>query len=156
MPPTSPTFSPADPPEQVLLKLQPTWVTVGKVFTMECRVPAVAPLENLTLTLLRGQEPLHMQRFEGETAAPQEAIITHNSTAHKEDGRHNFSCRAELDLQPRGGDLIRIISEPQVLEIHGEEEAPRLPRRGGGGDRAFTLGLEGCQNLSPLSASSGG
>ncbi|XP_008147644.2 intercellular adhesion molecule 2 isoform X2 [Eptesicus fuscus] len=106
------------PPEQVLLKLQPTWVTVGNAFTIECSVPAVAPLENLTLTLLRGQEPLHMHTFVGATAAPQEARITHNSTAHKEDGRHNFSCRAELDLRPRGGGLIRRTSEPQVLEIH--------------------------------------
>lgn len=139
MPPNLPTFSPADPPEQVLLKLQPTWVTVGKVFTMECSVPAVAPLENLTLTLLRGQETLHMQSFEGATAAPQEATITHNSTAHKEDGRHNFSCRAELDLRSRGGGFIQITSEPQLLQIHGEEEAPRLPGEGGK-DRAFTLG----------------
>lgn len=106
------------PPEQVLLKLEPTWVTVGKAFTMECRVPAVAPLENLSLTLLRGQEPLHVKTFVGAAAAPQEASVTHNSTAHKEDGRHNFSCRAELDLRPRGGGVIRRTSEPQLLEIH--------------------------------------
>ncbi|XP_036125043.1 intercellular adhesion molecule 2 [Molossus molossus] len=106
------------PPEQVLLKLQPTWVTVGKSFTIECRVQAVAPLENLTLTLLRGKEPLHMQTFGRSTAAPQEAVITHNSTAHKDDGRHNFSCQAELDLRSRGGGIIRRTSEPQVLEIH--------------------------------------
>ncbi|CAK6438112.1 unnamed protein product [Pipistrellus nathusii] len=106
------------PPEQVLLKLQPTWVTVGRAFTMECRVPAVAPLEDLTLTLLRGQEPLHTKTFGGATAAPQEASVTHNSTAHKDDGRHNFSCRAELDLRPRGGVIIRRTSEPQALEIH--------------------------------------
>lgn len=139
--PNLPTFPPADPPEQVLLKLQPTWVTVGNAFTIECSVPAVAPLENLTLTLLRGQEPLHMHTFVGATAAPQAARITHNSTAHKEDGRHNFSCRAELDLRPRGGVLIRRTSEPQVLEIHGEEEAPRLPRRGGGGRAARSHSL---------------
>lgn len=106
------------PPEPVLLKLEPAWVTVGKAFTMECRVPAVAPLENLNLTLLRGQEPLHVKTFVGATAAPQEASVTHNGTAHKEDGRHNFSCRAELDLRPRGGSIIRRTSEPQRLEIH--------------------------------------
>lgn len=116
----------------MLLKLQPTWVTVGRAFTMECRVPAVAPLEDLTLTLLRGQEPLHTKTFGGATAAPQEASVTHNSTAHKDDGRHNFSCRAELDLRPRGGVIIRRTSEPQALEIHGEG-GPACPGRAGAG-----------------------
>lgn len=106
------------PPEQVLLKLQPMWVTVGKSFTIECRVPTVAPLETLTLTLLRGKEPLYMQAFGRATAVPEEAMITYNRTAHKEDGRHNFSCQAELDLRSRGGGIIRRTSEPQVPDIY--------------------------------------
>lgn len=119
-----PYFLPSGPPEQVLLKLQPMWVTVGKSFIIECRVPTVAPLETLTLTLLRGKEPLHMQAFGRATAVPGEAMITYNRTAHKEDGRHNFSCQAELDLRSRGGGIIRRTSEPQVLDVYGEEEPP--------------------------------
>lgn len=120
------------------LKLQPTWVTVGRNFTVECRVPAVSPLEKLTLTLLRGKEPLHVQTFGKATAVPQEAVATHNITAHREDGHHNFSCQAELDLRDLGGSVLRKVSEPQGLEIHGEGEPPGQ-REGGGWHSLWTV-----------------
>ncbi|XP_006833790.1 PREDICTED: intercellular adhesion molecule 2 [Chrysochloris asiatica] len=106
------------PPKQVMLKLQPTWVAMGKSFTIECRVPTVAPLESLTLTLLRGKEALHNQTFKRAVPSPQEAIATLNVTAHREDAHYNFSCQAELDLRSLGGDIIRRTSEPQVLQVY--------------------------------------
>lgn len=108
------------PPEQVVLKLQPTWVAVGNSFTIECRVPAVEPLESLTLILLHGNKTLHNQTFEGRAAVPQEATATLSSTAHLEDRKHNFSCLAQLDLRSRGGGIFHWVSEPQMLEIYGE------------------------------------
>uniref|UniRef100_A0A8D2AGA7 Intercellular adhesion molecule 2 n=1 Tax=Sciurus vulgaris TaxID=55149 RepID=A0A8D2AGA7_SCIVU len=105
-------------PKQVTLKLQPMWVTLGKPFTIECRVPTVEPIESLTLTLLRGKETLHSQTFTGGAPAPQEARVALNSTANKEDGLLNFSCQAELDLRARGGSVFRSISENQVLEVY--------------------------------------
>ncbi|XP_075418190.1 intercellular adhesion molecule 2 [Tenrec ecaudatus] len=106
------------PPKLVMLKLQPTWVAMGRPFTMECRVPAVAPLESLTLTLLRGREPLHNQTFSRATSAPQEATATLSITAGREDDQHNFSCQAELDLRAQGGGVFRSFSEPQVLQVY--------------------------------------
>lgn len=105
-------------PEQVTLKLKPTWVTLGNPFTIECRVPAVEPIESLTLTLLHGNKTLHSQTFSGGAPVPQEATVTFNRTANKEDGRLNFSCQAELDLRSRGGDILRSISENQVIEVY--------------------------------------
>lgn len=104
--------------------MQPIWVTMGEPFIIECRVPAVAPLEKLTLTLFRGNESLHQQTFEGATATPQEAMATYNRTAHREDGRYNFFCKAELDLESRGGTVISKTSESQGLEIYGEGKPP--------------------------------
>ncbi|KAF6094254.1 intercellular adhesion molecule 2 [Phyllostomus discolor] len=106
------------PPKEVLMTVQPIWVTVGESFIIECRVPDVAPLEKLTLTLFRGNESLHQQTFEGATAGPQEAMTTYNRTAHREDGRYNFSCEAKLDLKSRGGTVICKKSKSQGLEIH--------------------------------------
>lgn len=106
------------PPEQVVLKLQPTWVAVGSSFTIECRAPTVEPLESLTLTLLRGNKTLHSKTFEGTAAVPQEATATFNGTADREDGQHNFSCLAKLDLRSRGGGIFHWVSEPQGLEIY--------------------------------------
>lgn len=92
-------------------------MVVGDVFTIECKVSPVKPLESLTLSLLRGRETLKNQTFGGAETVPQEAIAIFNSTALKKDGL-NFSCQAELDLRPHGGYVIRSISESQVLEVY--------------------------------------
>ncbi|XP_054428991.1 intercellular adhesion molecule 2 [Pteronotus mesoamericanus] len=106
------------PPKEVLLMVQPTWVTVGGIFTIKCRVPAVEPIENFTLTLLHGTTPLHRQTFVRAMAAPQEAAFTYNDTARREHGHHNFSCQAELDLRSDGGDIIVKASKPQSIKIY--------------------------------------
>ncbi|CAI9163590.1 unnamed protein product [Rangifer tarandus platyrhynchus] len=105
------------PPKQVLLTLSPTSVAVGTLFTIECRVPAVAPLECLIVTLLRGPEILCNQTFVWTTLSPQDAVVTHNTTAHREDGLYNFSCKAQMDLRSRGGGLVHRVSDPQRLEV---------------------------------------
>lgn len=105
------------PPAQVTLKLKPPRVLVGDVFTIECKVSPVKPLESLTLSLLRGRETLKNQTFGGAETVPQEATAIFNSTALKKDGL-NFSCQAELDLRPHGGYVIRSVSESQVLEVY--------------------------------------
>ena len=112
----------ADPPKQVLLTLSPTSVAAGTLFTIECRVPAVAPLECLIVTLLRGTDILCNQTFVGTTLSPQDAVVTHNSTAHREDGLYNFSCEAQMDLLSWGGGFVYRVSDPQRLEVKGEGE----------------------------------
>ena len=104
----------------MLLTLSHTSVAVGTLFTIECRVPAVAPLEGLTVTLLRGTEILYNQTFVGTARFPQDAVVTHHTTAHREDGHHNFSCKAQMDLCSRGGGLVHRFSDPQRLEVKGE------------------------------------
>ncbi|XP_032312972.1 intercellular adhesion molecule 2-like isoform X2 [Camelus ferus] len=105
------------PPKQVLLKLQPTRVAVGSPFTIECRVPSVAPLEGLTVTLLRGSEVLHSQTFEGTALSPQEAMVTYSAEAQLEDSSHNFSCQAKMDLRTRGVKVVDSVSDSQALEV---------------------------------------
>ena len=102
--------------------LSHTSVAVGTLFTIECLVPAVAPLEGLTVTLLRGTEVLYNHTFVGTAPFPQDAVVTHNTTAHREDGHHNFSCEAQMDLRSRGGGLVHRVSDPQRLEVKGEGE----------------------------------
>ncbi|XP_061248354.1 intercellular adhesion molecule 2-like [Bos javanicus] len=84
-------------------------------------VPAVAPLEGLTVTLLRGTEILYNQTFVGTARFPQDAVVTHHTTAHREDGHHNFSCKAQMDLRSCGGGLIHRFSDPQRLEVKEPE-----------------------------------
>ncbi|XP_020858209.1 intercellular adhesion molecule 2 isoform X2 [Phascolarctos cinereus] len=105
------------PPQQVTLSLQPSWVIVGKNFTLTCHVPNVVPLENLTLTLLQGTEKLYRQTFVTVPTALQDAWLTLNVTARREDSKSNFSCHAELDLRPHREQLFSATSEPKMLEI---------------------------------------
>ncbi|XP_032354487.1 intercellular adhesion molecule 2 [Camelus ferus] len=104
-------------PKQVLLKLQPTRVAVGSPFTIECRVPSVAPLEGLTVTLLRSNEVLHSQTFEGTALSPQEAMVTYSAEAQLEDSSHNFSCQAKMDLRSHGVKVVDSVSDSQALEV---------------------------------------
>ena len=136
---------PADPPKQVLLTLWPNSVAIGTLFTIECRVPAVAPLEGLTVTLLRGTEILYNQTIVGTAPSPQDALVSHNITAHREDGHHNFSSEAQMDLRSRGGGLVHRVLDPQRLEVKGEGE----PTDRGGG--TFTLSPQGKKTPLPRS-----
>lgn len=100
------------PPAQVTLKLQPSRVSVGEAFTIECTAEAVKPLESLTLSLLHDREILQNQTFGG---AESNATAIFNRTALTKDSL-NLSCQAELDLRPHGG-FIRSFSKSQILEV---------------------------------------
>ena len=116
-----------EPPEQVIVELQPAWVAVDEAFTVTCHVPSVTPLENLILTLLQDDQELQRKNFRSLAMASQRAEVTINVKAQREDDRCNFSCHAELDLNSHGGGLFHSNSALQVLRIFGESE----PRCGG-------------------------
>ncbi|XP_028636553.1 intercellular adhesion molecule 5 [Grammomys surdaster] len=114
------------PPEQVILDLQPEWVTVDEIATVKCHVPSVAPLQSLTLTLLQGDRELHRKVFLSLSLVSQRAEVTVNVRAHRENDRHNFSCRAELDLSPQGGGLFHGSSATKQLRIFEFSQHPQI------------------------------
>uniref|UniRef100_A0A8C3WAQ8 Intercellular adhesion molecule 3 n=1 Tax=Catagonus wagneri TaxID=51154 RepID=A0A8C3WAQ8_9CETA len=114
------------PPEQVIMELQPAWVAVDEAFLVTCRVPSVTPLEDLTLTLLQDSQELHKKNFRTLSAASQRAEITINAKAQMEDDRCNFSCRAELDLSSRGGGFFHNSSATKVLRIFEFSQSPQI------------------------------
>ncbi|XP_011229739.1 intercellular adhesion molecule 5 [Ailuropoda melanoleuca] len=114
------------PPEQVILELQPAWVAMDEAFTVKCHVPSVAPLENLTLTLLQGNQELHRKNFMSLAVDSQRAEVTIHVKAQREDDRCNFSCRAELDLSSHGGGLFHSSSATKVLRIFEFSQSPQI------------------------------
>lgn len=104
----------------MILDLQPEWVAIDEAFTVKCHVPSVAPLQSLTLTLLQGDQELHRKDFLSLSLVSQRAEVTVNVRAQRENDRHNFSCRAELDLSPHGGGLFHGSSATKQLRIFGE------------------------------------
>ncbi|XP_012968680.1 intercellular adhesion molecule 5 isoform X1 [Mesocricetus auratus] len=114
------------PPEQVILDLQPEWVTTEEAFTVKCHVPSVAPLQSLTLTLLQGDQELHRKDFMSASAASQRAEVAVNVRAQRENDKCNFSCRAELDLSPQGGGLFHGSSATKELRIFEFSQSPQI------------------------------
>uniref|UniRef100_A0A452FTI3 Uncharacterized protein n=1 Tax=Capra hircus TaxID=9925 RepID=A0A452FTI3_CAPHI len=114
------------PPEQVIVELQPAWVAVDEAFTVTCRVPRVTPLENLTLTLLQDDRELRRKKFRSLAMASQRAEVTINVKARWVDDRCNFSCRAELDLNSRRGGLFHSSSALQILRIFEFPQSPQI------------------------------
>ncbi|XP_037665844.1 intercellular adhesion molecule 5 [Choloepus didactylus] len=114
------------PPEQVTLELQPAWVAVDDAFTVKCHVASVAPLENLTLTVLQGRQELHRKNFVSLAMASQGAEVTISVRAQREDDRCNFSCHAKLDLSSQGGGLFHSTSVSKVLRIFEFSQSPQI------------------------------
>ncbi|XP_036050538.1 intercellular adhesion molecule 5 [Onychomys torridus] len=114
------------PPEQVILDLQPEWVAMDEAFTVKCHVPSVAPLQNLTLTLLQGDQELYRKDFTSLSTPSQRAEVTVNVRAQRESDRSNFSCRAELDLSPQGGGLFHGSSATKELRIFEFSQSPQI------------------------------
>ncbi|KAK1331230.1 LOW QUALITY PROTEIN: hypothetical protein QTO34_009181 [Cnephaeus nilssonii] len=114
------------PPEQVILELLPAWVALDEVFTVKCHVLRVAPLENLTLTLLQGNHELHRKTFMSLAVASQRAEVTIIAKAQREDHRCNFSCHAELDLRSHGGGLFHSSSASKLLQTFEFSQHPQI------------------------------
>ncbi|KFO28747.1 Intercellular adhesion molecule 5 [Fukomys damarensis] len=102
-------------PDRVELVPLPPWQPVGENFTLSCRVPGAGPRASLTLTLLRGAQELIRRSFTGEPPRARGAVLTATVLARREDHGANFSCRAELDLQPHGLGLFENTSAPRQL-----------------------------------------
>ncbi|NXI45833.1 ICAM2 protein, partial [Galbula dea] len=75
-------YSPLEPP---VLEEVPQ-LAVGQSHFLTCRVAAVAPIRNLTVTLRRGAEVLKVQTFqELRQDEPQAGLVTHGLTAQRQD-----------------------------------------------------------------------
>ncbi|GAB1296975.1 Cell adhesion molecule TCAM-1 [Apodemus speciosus] len=94
------------PPEQVILDLQPEWVATDEAFT--------------------GDQELHRKDFLSLSLVSQRAEVTVSVRAHRENDRHNFSCRAELDLSPQGGGLFQGSSATKQLRIFEFSQNPQI------------------------------
>uniref|UniRef100_A0A8D0G3Q3 Ig-like domain-containing protein n=1 Tax=Sphenodon punctatus TaxID=8508 RepID=A0A8D0G3Q3_SPHPU len=89
-------------PERVILEALPT-MQVGKDYNLTCQVLNVAPIQNLTVTLLRGQELLHEEMLLSASITKAENVtVTHKITARRRDNGMEVTCRAGLDLRPHG------------------------------------------------------
>ncbi|KAL7988299.1 hypothetical protein Chor_007218, partial [Crotalus horridus] len=107
------------PPEKIELYPVPE-TEVGKLYNLTCQVFGVAPIRNLTVTLLKGEEQLLVKTFENY-AHPEAGtvVVNHSIIAQKDDYSKTVTCQTSLDLRPRGP-LLKNTSYSISLWTFGE------------------------------------
>ncbi|XP_058027020.1 intercellular adhesion molecule 5-like [Ahaetulla prasina] len=118
----------------IIIYKSPTSIELGPVPEMEvdkqynliCRVFGVAPVQNLTVTLLRGEEQLLVKTFEDHTQPEADAVVVnHQIRAQQNDYNKTITCQTSLDLRPRGP-LLKNTSHGISLWTFDFAKAPLL------------------------------
>uniref|UniRef100_A0A8C4J902 Ig-like domain-containing protein n=1 Tax=Dromaius novaehollandiae TaxID=8790 RepID=A0A8C4J902_DRONO len=149
----SPPGSPAGALEQPVLEPVP-WMEEGASHNLTCKVPAVAPARNLTVTLGRGAETLRAGTFEHDAdLSPHQVQVTQRITARRRHHGQNVTCQAELSLEPHGPRLSSAAA-PAALAVYGEpltSKPGREPRAVGcdASEPEWEPGLVGCSAGDP-------
>ncbi|XP_007442034.3 intercellular adhesion molecule 1-like [Python bivittatus] len=122
--PASATITIYKPPESVELNPVPE-MEAGKLYDLMCRVSGVAPIRNLTVTLLKGAEQLLVKTFEDHTAPEAgPVVVKHRIIAQQNDHNKPVTCQTSLDLRPRGP-LLKNTSH-SILRIFDFAGTPQL------------------------------
>ncbi|XP_032066486.1 intercellular adhesion molecule 1-like isoform X2 [Thamnophis elegans] len=90
------------PPQKLELDPVPE-MEVGKLYNLTCRVFGVAPIRNLTVTLLKEEEQLLVKTFEDYTHPEAGVVVVnHSIIAQEDDYSKTITCQTSLDLRPIG------------------------------------------------------
>ncbi|XP_034290213.1 intercellular adhesion molecule 4 [Pantherophis guttatus] len=90
------------PPQKIELDPVPE-MEVGKLYNLTCRVFGVAPIQSLTVTLMKGEEQLLVKTFEDHTYPEAgDVVVNHSIIAQEDDYSKTIICQTSLDLRPRG------------------------------------------------------
>uniref|UniRef100_A0A670Y439 Ig-like domain-containing protein n=1 Tax=Pseudonaja textilis TaxID=8673 RepID=A0A670Y439_PSETE len=102
-------------PDHVKLDTVPK-MEVGKQYNLTCRVSGVAPIWNLSVTLLKGEEQLLVKTFEDYSdPKTNDVVVNHLITALQHDHHKTVTCQTSLDLNPTGP-LLKNTSHNITLE----------------------------------------
>ncbi|XP_063150390.1 intercellular adhesion molecule 1-like isoform X2 [Candoia aspera] len=123
------------PPKSIEMVPVPE-MEVGKPYNLTCWVSGVAPIRNLTVTLLKGAEQLLVKTFENHTepeAGP--VVVSHRIIAQQSDHNKRVTCQTSLDLRPRGPFLkstshnisLRIFKPLEQLTLELQKPSPGQP-----------------------------
>uniref|UniRef100_A0A8C5RJU9 Ig-like domain-containing protein n=1 Tax=Laticauda laticaudata TaxID=8630 RepID=A0A8C5RJU9_LATLA len=99
---------------------------VGKQYNLICRVSGVAPIRDLTVTLLKGEEQLLVKTFKDHTHPEAGAVVVnHHMIAQQNDYNKTITCQTSLDLRPTGP-LLKNTSHSISLWTFDFAKAPLL------------------------------
>uniref|UniRef100_A0A670Y6E0 Ig-like domain-containing protein n=1 Tax=Pseudonaja textilis TaxID=8673 RepID=A0A670Y6E0_PSETE len=93
---------------------------VGKEYNLTCQVSGVAPIRDLTVTLLKGEEQLLVKTYKDHTDRKADrVVVNYHMIAQKDDYNKTITCQTSLDLRPTGP-LLKNTSHSISLWTFGE------------------------------------
>ncbi|OCT90392.1 intercellular adhesion molecule 3 [Xenopus laevis] len=97
----------------------------GKSYNVTCTVHGVAPIQNLMVTVLRGEEVIHQKTFEDDSRVGNiTQVVTYPITAQRSDNMKNYSCQATLALGTVIG-KVTVKSSSVNVRTFGLPKAPK-------------------------------
>ncbi|XP_040271895.1 vascular cell adhesion protein 1-like [Bufo bufo] len=102
-------------PSDITIDLQ-TELQEGKEYTINCMVHEVAPLEYLTINIIRGGDVIDSKSYKGPHVVNRRTVSRlHTFTAHLSDNLMKFSCEAILQL---GSELHTVKSTEITVQTY--------------------------------------
>ncbi|XP_070597573.1 intercellular adhesion molecule 3-like [Erythrolamprus reginae] len=99
---------------------------VGKQYNLTCQVSDVAPIQDLTVTLLKGEEQLLVKTFKEQTEPEAtDVVVKHSMIAEKDDYNKTITCQTFIDLRPRGP-LLKNTSHSISIRTFEFAKTPQL------------------------------
>uniref|UniRef100_A0A3Q1KAG8 Ig-like domain-containing protein n=1 Tax=Anabas testudineus TaxID=64144 RepID=A0A3Q1KAG8_ANATE len=92
----------------------------GREFSLTCDIINVAPKRNLIVKWYRDHEKVHTEMFKNDTSElPNNVTSTWKMIPKKSYNGTKFTCKAELDLGPKGPEPVpTATSEPYIAVVH--------------------------------------
>ncbi|KAG8014609.1 Intercellular adhesion molecule 2 [Nibea albiflora] len=119
------TIAMEQPPDNVSISFKNQTMFEGRQYSLQCEVQKVAPINNLTVTLYRGQTALDQQSYNDTDSKPKPVTKTFsfNITTSKDDDGAQYWCEAKLELGPEGPQPPPVVTSQKITaSVHCESD----------------------------------
>ncbi|KAM9346626.1 vascular cell adhesion protein 1 [Symphorus nematophorus] len=132
-------------PDTVSISASHSEMMEGNKDVLICSITNVAPVRNLEVKWYRGNETVHTDKFTNTTVTPVSVSSTLRITPERDHNGMHFQCKAELQLGPKGPDVVPTeISPPYTAVVLYKPLTPACSGPHTGKEQEFSLDMLSC------------